>query len=69
LIFFSCINDILSLKEPRASKKKKSRAFYSDEDSEKTDDSLENSFILDPDHELLLRSCLPLLQSRNSAVL
>ncbi|GBC07185.1 hypothetical protein RclHR1_00730034 [Rhizophagus clarus] len=54
--------------EPRAIKKKKSRAFYSDEDSEKTDDSLENSFILDPDHELLLRSCLPLLQSRNSAV-
>ncbi|RIA91767.1 adaptin N terminal region-domain-containing protein [Glomus cerebriforme] len=54
---------------PRASKKKKSKAFYSDdENSDKTDDSLENSFILDPDHELLLRSCLPLLQSRNSAV-
>ncbi|CAI2173586.1 7676_t:CDS:10 [Funneliformis geosporum] len=56
-------------KEPRVSKKKKAKAFYSDdEDSDKTNDSLENSFILDPDHELLLRSCLPLLQSRNSAV-
>ncbi|CAG8453323.1 11185_t:CDS:10 [Funneliformis mosseae] len=56
-------------KGPRVSKKKKSRAFYSDdEDSDKSNDSLENSFILDPDHELLLRSCLPLLQSRNSAV-
>ncbi|CAG8433270.1 4151_t:CDS:10 [Diversispora eburnea] len=49
--------------------KKKSEAFYSDdENSEKSDDTFDDSFILDPDHELLLHSALPLLQSRNSAV-
>ncbi|CAJ0637840.1 12038_t:CDS:10 [Entrophospora sp. SA101] len=53
----------------KSSVKKKSKNFYSDEeDSENSEESFENTLILDPDHELILRSCLPLLQSRNSAV-
>ncbi|CAG8552079.1 3865_t:CDS:10 [Racocetra fulgida] len=52
----------------RVSQKKKSKAFYSDEDSDDSDNSLDNSYALDPDHEQLLRDSLPLLQSRNSAV-
>ncbi|CAG8841520.1 8426_t:CDS:2, partial [Racocetra persica] len=49
----------------RVSQKKKSKAFYSDEDSDDSDNSLDNSYALDPDHEQLLRDSLPLLQSRN----
>ncbi|KAI8988004.1 adaptin N terminal region-domain-containing protein [Mycotypha africana] len=47
------------------------KSFYSsssseedDEDGQKVDDIID----LDPDHELLLKSCTPLLQSRNSGV-
>jgi AP-3 complex subunit beta len=39
-----------------------------EENSNESDDDENSSFIMDPDHRLLLRSMKPLLQSRNSAV-
>ncbi|RIB16880.1 adaptin N terminal region-domain-containing protein [Gigaspora rosea] len=52
----------------RVAEKEKSKTVYSDEDSDESDNSLDKSYALDPDHEQLLRDSLPLLQSRNSAV-
>ena len=50
-------------------------AFYpksgsSDEEAEEEDEEKQKKqpYIMDPDHRLLLRTCKPLLQSRNSAV-
>lgn len=40
----------------------------SDDEEEKTEQDMEEVAILDPDLELLLRACQPLLQSRNAAV-
>lgn len=58
---------------PKTSTVIKSRAFYSDSDS--SDDATgadatikEGVLEMDEDHELLLKSCIPLLQSRNSGV-
>ncbi|KAI8066544.1 adaptin N terminal region-domain-containing protein [Gongronella butleri] len=47
-----------------------SKSFYSSDDSSDSDqdDIIANHVELDPDHELLLKSCLPLLQSRNTGV-
>lgn len=48
------------------------KSFYSDSSSdEDQQDELEidNVVELDVDHELLLKSCIPLLQSRNSGVI
>ncbi|KAI8972988.1 adaptin N terminal region-domain-containing protein [Pilobolus umbonatus] len=50
------------------------RAFYSDDDSDESDQEedeqiMDDTVELDVDHELLLKSCLPLLQSRNSGVI
>jgi AP-3 complex subunit beta len=48
-----------------------SKGFYDDDDSDEKDHTLEETAevaMLDPDLELLLRHALPLLQSRNSAV-
>ncbi|CAG8508232.1 2712_t:CDS:10 [Ambispora gerdemannii] len=53
---------------PRSDTQKKKKAFYSDEDSDNSQEFYDSSYILDPDHELLLRSCSSLLQSRNSGV-
>jgi len=49
---------------------KSTKGFYGDEESEEEDDheAIEESY-LDPDLELLLKHALPLLQSRNSAVI
>ena len=48
----------------------KSKGFYEDEGSEREDDdSGEEVQVLDPDLELLLKACKPLLSSRNSAVI
>lgn len=49
------------------------KSFYSSDDSSNSDDDdtdqLDIEVIeLDVDHELLLKSCIPLLQSRNSGV-
>lgn len=45
------------------------RSFYSsDSDSEEDEKIADDIIELDPDHELLLKSCVPLLQSRNSGV-
>ncbi|KAF2265823.1 ARM repeat-containing protein [Lojkania enalia] len=55
-------------------KQKTTKGFYdSDSESESEQDQdqdqeMEEVAILDPDHELLLKACQPLLQSRNSAV-
>lgn len=50
-------------------KKSKSKGFYEDEDNDEGDDnSGEEVQVLDPDLELFLKACRPLLQSRNSAV-
>lgn len=50
-------------------KKKKSRGFYEDEVNDGEDDgSGEEVQVLDADLELFLKSCKPLLSSRNSAV-
>lgn len=51
-------------------KKKTTKGFYDTEsESEESDDNdWEEVVVLDPDLELLLKSCLPLLQSKNSAV-
>ena len=45
----------------------------SEDDDDDDDDgsvkiSKKKTYIMDPDHRLLLRSCKPLLQSRNAAV-
>ncbi|KAN0027233.1 hypothetical protein ACTFIU_009923 [Dictyostelium citrinum] len=60
--------------------KKKSKSFYSDEEDEEEDDNslykkkplerdmFDSSEEIDMDHRLLLKSTLPLLQSRNNAV-
>ncbi|CAG8581681.1 13380_t:CDS:10 [Ambispora leptoticha] len=53
---------------PRSDAQKKKKAFYSDEDSDSSQELYDKTYILDPDHELLLRSCSSLLQSRNSGV-
>lgn len=50
-----------------------SKNFYSDSDSSDEDDKEDGLDVdqiveLDIDHELLLKSCVPLLQSRNSGV-
>lgn len=50
--------------------KKNARGFYEDEASEGEDDgSGEEIRVLDPDLELFLKACKPLLSSRNSAVI
>lgn len=57
---------------PKSSTVVKSRAFYSDSDSSDADHNGavigDDVFEMDEDHELLLKSCIPLLQSRNSGV-
>ncbi|KAF7513088.1 hypothetical protein GJ744_011354 [Endocarpon pusillum] len=56
---------------PRQTKrvtKVEGKGFYSDEPGEEVDTG-EQAVVLDPDLELLLRACKPLLQSRNSAVI
>ena len=51
-------------------KKDKSAGFYDDDGSGEEDDgSREEIQVLDPDLELFLRACKPLLSSRNSAVI
>lgn len=45
----------------------------SEDDDDDDDDgsvkiSKKKTYVMDPDHRLLLRSCKPLLQSRNAAV-
>ncbi len=45
--------------------------FYESSDSEKEADSTQikkKQYVMDPDHRLLLRTCKPLLNSRNAAV-
>lgn len=42
--------------------------FYSDSGSDEDEKSVDDIVELDLDHELLLKSCIPLLQSRNSGV-
>lgn len=48
--------------------------FYPSSESENSDESdnedaeKPKAYVMDPDHRLLLRSCQPLLQSRNAAV-
>ncbi|KAI7905881.1 adaptin N terminal region-domain-containing protein [Cokeromyces recurvatus] len=62
--------------ESRLPPKKKTvttnKSFYSDSslDSDDNNDAthIDDVIELDPDHELLLKSCIPLLQSRNSGV-
>lgn len=63
--------------ESRVQPKKKTmtnnKSFYSDSNSSDEDDKEDGLDIdqiveLDIDHELLLKSCIPLLQSRNSGV-
>ncbi|KAI9320999.1 adaptin N terminal region-domain-containing protein [Dichotomocladium elegans] len=44
------------------------RHFYSDNSSDEEEVQPDDVLQLDPDHELLLKSCIPLLQSRNSGV-
>ncbi len=54
------------------------KAFYGSEDSEKEEEEEEEKekeekpkkkpYIMDPDHRLLLRTCKPLLNSRNASV-
>ncbi|KAI9302456.1 adaptin N terminal region-domain-containing protein [Cunninghamella echinulata] len=55
---------------PNTSTTVQPKAFYSDSDSsdEEINTFGNNVIELDEDHELLLKSCLPLLQSRNSGV-
>ncbi|KAL0095980.1 adaptin N terminal region-domain-containing protein [Phycomyces blakesleeanus] len=60
---------------PVASSPASNRAFYSDSSESDSDDddkpdvkTLHSIVKLDPDHDLLLKSCLPLFQSRNSGV-
>ncbi|KAF7726132.1 AP-3 complex subunit beta-2 [Apophysomyces ossiformis] len=55
---------------PKASTSVRNRAFYSDSSDEDDGDgnSVEDIVEIDEDHELLLKSCIPLLQSRNSGV-
>ena len=51
-------------------RKSKTQGFYDDEDSEEEkDEPSEEAQLLDPDLELFLRSCKPLLSSRSSAVI
>jgi len=51
-------------------RKGKSKSFYEDEAASDSDDPLAPKIqVLDPDLELLLKACKPLLQSRNSAVI
>eukprot|EP01132_Coremiostelium_polycephalum_P011829 gene11829-14469_t len=73
---FKCPDSSINDKNPNSKSKKKSTSFYSDsEDDDETDkrsvshsiDSLEAEEI-DADHRLLLKSALPLLQSRNNSV-
>uniref|UniRef100_A0A8D3BM76 AP-3 complex subunit beta n=1 Tax=Scophthalmus maximus TaxID=52904 RepID=A0A8D3BM76_SCOMX len=44
------------------------KAFYDSESEEKKDQMEAKTYIMDPDHRLLLRNTKPLLQSRNTAV-
>ncbi|KAI7867090.1 adaptin N terminal region-domain-containing protein [Spinellus fusiger] len=46
------------------------RGFYSDtsDDEQEVPRAIDTADTLDPDHDLLLKSCLPLFQSRNSGV-
>ena len=54
----------------RRLKKNKSKGFYEDEGSDdEHDTSREEVQVLDPDLELFLKACKPLLSSRNSAVI
>ena len=54
----------------RKVKKTKSTGFYEDEENEDEDDATtEEIKVLDPDLDLFLKSCKPLLYSRNSAVI
>ncbi|ORX62827.1 Clathrin/coatomer adaptor, adaptin-like protein [Hesseltinella vesiculosa] len=45
-----------------------SKSFYSSDSSDMEDTIAHDVVELDPDHELMLKSCLPLLQTRNSGV-
>ena len=53
----------------RKVKKNKTKGFYADEESEQEDDNSGEVQVLDPDLELFLKACKPLLSSRNSAVI
>ncbi|KAG0165709.1 AP-3 complex subunit beta-2 [Apophysomyces sp. BC1015] len=53
---------------PKASNNARNREFYSDSSDEEDEKSVDSIVEMDEDHELLLRSCIPLLQSRNSGV-
>ncbi|CAB1445844.1 unnamed protein product [Pleuronectes platessa] len=44
------------------------KAFYDSDSVEKEDETEAKTYIMDPDHRLLLRNTKPLLQSRNTAV-
>lgn len=48
------------------------KPFYESDNSQSKDEedtkNDKKSYVMDPDHRLLLRNCKPLLQSRNSAV-
>ncbi|KAI4168587.1 MAG: hypothetical protein LQ348_007462, partial [Seirophora lacunosa] len=59
-------------KTTRTVKKSKTKDFYGDEASDDDGDDVsarEDVEVLDPDLELFLKACKPLLQSRNSAVI
>lgn len=60
------------VKRIKKSQEERARSFYDDEPASKIEDNHDGEFvdeqILDPDLELFLNGCLPLLQSRTSAV-
>ncbi|KAI9280476.1 adaptin N terminal region-domain-containing protein [Sporodiniella umbellata] len=53
---------------PKKKTVQSNKAFYSSDESEDDAVIADDTIDLDVDHELLLKSCLPLLQSRNSGV-
>jgi hypothetical protein len=55
---------------PKKKSIQSNKAFYSDSSSDEQDDRVIESGVveLDDDHDLLLKGCVPLLQSRNSGV-
>ncbi|KAL8712955.1 MAG: hypothetical protein Q9220_002813 [cf. Caloplaca sp. 1 TL-2023] len=56
-------------KRMKGVKQSKSKGFYEDEASDDGDSTGQEVETLDPDLELFLKACKPLLQSRNSAVI
>ena len=66
-------NNVLPLQEQTQGEQEfyeKSGSSDDDEDDEEEMEKKEkkNVYIMDPDHRLLLRTCKPLLQSRNASV-